>query len=217
MGSQGEKEHMKLKAYLLATGLALASLTASTTGFAQATPFKLNDVIPATLTVTDAAGKNHEFSSFRGKPVVLEWTNYDCPFVKKHYGVGNMQKLQKDYTAKGVTWLSVISSAPGKQGALTAAEAPKAIEDAGFSGTAVVLDPSGTLGRQFGAETTPHMFVLDATGKLVYRGAIDSIPSFNADDIQKADNYVAQALDAVLVGKSVATAQTKAYGCSVKY
>lgn len=208
---------MKLKAYLLAAGLALASVTASTMGFAQATQFKLNDVIPATLTVTDAAGKTHEFSSFRGKPVVLEWTNYGCPFVKKHYGVGNMQKLQKDYTAKGVAWLSVISSAPGKQGALTAAEAPKAIADAGFSGTAVVLDPTGDLGRQFGAETTPHMFVLDATGKLVYRGAIDSIPSFNADDIQKADNYVAQALDAVLAGKPVATPQTKAYGCSVKY
>jgi len=199
--------------------LALAAVfgLAATAAHAQTAAYKLGDTVPATLAFTDAEGATHTLGEYRGKPVVLEWTNAGCPFVRKHYDSGNMQQLQKSAAAKGAAWVSVISSAPGKQGYLKAAEAPAAVAQSGFAGTAVALDPSGTLGKAFGAETTPHMFVLDATGKLVYRGAIDSIPSFNREDIAKADNYVAAALADVLAGKPVTTPQTRPYGCSVKY
>lgn len=184
---------------------------------AAATPYKLGDVIPAATQLTDQNGKAHTLGNYRGKVVVLEWTNYGCPFVHKHYDSGNMQKLQETYTGKGVIWLSVISSAPGKQGYLTVNDAPAAIAKMGFKGTAVMLDPTGALGQSFAAETSPHMFVLNAQGKLVYMGAIDSIPSFNKEDIAKADNYVSDALDEVLAGKEVSTPQTNPYGCSIKY
>lgn len=199
------------------TALTVGLLAVSFAAQAQNATYKVGDTIPANLEVTDSTGKSHTFAEFRGQPVVLEWTNYGCPFVHKHYDSGNMQKLQQTYTGKGVTWLSVISSAEGKQGYLTPKDAQAAIAKMDFKGTAVLLDAKGTLGRAFGAETTPTMEVLDKSGKLVYSGAIDSIPSFSKADIAKSDNYVAQALDATLAGKPVATPVTKSYGCSVKY
>lgn len=179
--------------------------------------YKVGDVIPGTLMFTDHLGNTHRLADLRGTPVVLEWSNYGCPFVRKHYDSGNMQKLQADYTAKGVKWVSVMSSAAGKQGFLSAKDAPGAVAKAGFKGTFVALDSQGTLGRAFGAEATPHMFVLDKDGKLVYSGAIDSIPSFSKADIAKADNYIADVLDELLAGKPVTVPSTRAYGCSVKY
>ncbi len=167
-------------------------------------------------------GKTWTLADLAGKTVVLEWVNYDCPFVKKHYattdgGTGNMQALQKTYTAKGVVWLSINSSAPGKQGHLTAETATSSVAARGAAPTAVLLDPDGTVGRTYDAKTTPHLFVIDGTGTLVYQGAIDSLPSTDGADVAKADNYLKAALDAVLAGKPVAQGTTKAYGCSVKY
>ncbi|MBI1309054.1 MAG: redoxin domain-containing protein [Proteobacteria bacterium] len=198
---------------LLLALIALVTFSAN----AHAAAYAVGDAIPATVKVTLADGTTHSLQEYRGHPLVLEWTNYGCPFTRKHYDSGNMQKLQSTYTAQGVTWLSVMSSAPGKQGYYSQADAPSAIAHMGFKGTGVVLDPEGTLGRAFGAETTPDMYVIDASGKLAYRGAIDSIPSFSKEDIAKADNYVADALDEVLAGKEVTTPQTNPYGCSVKY
>lgn len=184
---------------------------------AHAAAYKLGDTIPASLTFTSADGKVHTFGEYRGHPLVLEWTNNGCPFVRKHYHSGNMQKLQAAATADGAAWVAVISSAPGKQGYITAAQAPAELKRMGFRGTTLALDPEGKLGRAFGAEASPHMFVIDAAGKLAYRGAIDSIPSFDEADIAKADNYVTAALADLAAGKPVATPQTNPYGCSIKY
>jgi hypothetical protein len=203
---------------LLFTALAMASVAfGATTVHAQEAPYKLGATIPASLTLTDQTGKVHTMSEFRGSPVVLEWTNPGCPFVRKHYDSGNMQKVQAATVAKGVTWIAVNSSAPGKQGYLDPKTAKADVAKTGFKGTFEALDSTGTLGKAFGAETTPHMFVIDASGKLAYMGAIDSIPSFSTDDIAKADNYVVDAVDELLAGKPVTTPQTKSYGCSVKY
>ncbi len=169
------------------------------------------------FTLPDADGKPRSLSEFSGKTVVLEWHNKDCPYVVKHYGSGNMQKLQKTYTAKGVVWLSIISSAPGKQGYVTGAQAAADMKAAGAAPTAVLLDPKGEVGQLYGAKTTPHMFVVSGDGKIVYNGAIDSIRSVNAGDIAKSENYVASALDAVAAGKAVPTPTSTPYGCSVKY
>jgi len=165
----------------------------------------------------DSKGQVRRLSDFRGKLVVLEWLNHDCPFVKKHYGSGNMQKLQAEYTAKGVVWLSIISSAPGKQGHRTGPQAEADTKDKGAGPTAVLLDPAGDVGKKYDAKTTPDMFVIDKEGKILYAGAIDSIPSTDSSDIPKAVNHVRQALDAALAGRPVSTPQTKPYGCSVKY
>ena len=169
------------------------------------------------FTLTDSKGTSHKLSDFRGKLVVLEWLNHECPFVKKHYSGGDMQKLQQEYTAKGVVWLSIISSAPGKQGHRTGPQAEADTADKKASPTAVLLDPSGEVGKKYDAKTTPEMFVLDKEGKVLYAGAIDSIKSTDSADIAKAENHVRAALDAALAGKPVPTPQTKPYGCSVKY
>ena len=162
-------------------------------------------------------GKTYDLVSLKGKFVVLEWLNHGCPYVKKHYGGGNMQALQKEYTAKGVVWLSVISSAPGKQGHSTADQANAAATEHGAHPTAVLLDESGAVGRLYDAKTTPHMFVIDPNGTLVYAGAIDDQPSFESDSLAGAKSYVRAALDEAMAGKPVTVASTKAYGCSVKY
>lgn len=162
-------------------------------------------------------GKEVKLADYKGKTVVLEWLNYGCPFVKKHYNGKNMQALQKDYTAKGVVWLSVVSSAEGKQGYGTPAEAEKERKAHGSKATAVILDPKGELGKLYGAQTTPHMFVIDPKGTLAYQGAIDDKPSADAASLKGAKNYVREALDAELAGRAPATAQTKSYGCGVKY
>ena len=169
------------------------------------------------FTLTDSKGTSHKLSDFRGKLVVLEWLNHECPFVKKHYEGGNMQKLQQEYTAKGVVWLSIISSAPGKQGHRTGPQADVDTKDKNPAPTAVLLDPSGEVGKKYDAKTTPEMFVLDKEGKILYAGAIDSIKSTDSADIAKAENHVRQALDAALAGQPVPTPKTTPYGCSVKY
>lgn len=169
------------------------------------------------FTLTSAAGKKVSLSAFKGKTVVLEWLNHGCPFVRKHYDSNNMQALQKKYRDQGVVWLSVISSAEGKQGYVTAPEALAEAKKYQSSASEILLDPKGDVGRAFEAKVTPHMYVINAAGVLVYQGAIDSIASADAADIAKSKNYVAQALDATLAGKPVTEASTKAYGCGVKY
>lgn len=169
------------------------------------------------FTLTDTKGAAHALADFAGKPVVLEWTNPDCPFVKKHYGAKNMQALQAKYVAQGAVWLSVCSSAPGKQGHYPADEWNRILAEQGSAATALLLDPDGQVGRAYGAKTTPHLFVIDAAGTLVYDGAIDDRPSTDSADIPGARAYVVEALDAVLAGAPVPVAQTKPYGCSVKY
>ena len=169
------------------------------------------------FSLKDSQDDFKKLSAYAGKFVVLEWMNHDCPFVKKQYSSGNMQKLQKEYTEKGVIWLSIISSAPGKQGHCTGPQAEANRKDMGACPTAVLLDPSGDVGQKYGAKTTPDIFIINPDGKVIYAGAIDSIPSANPSDCAKATNYVRETLDAALAGKPVPTPQTKSYGCSVKY
>lgn len=162
-------------------------------------------------------GKEVKLSDYKGKVVVLEWLNHGCPFVKKHYEGKNMQALQGELTKRDVVWLSVVSSAPGKQGHGTPAEAEAERKSHGSKASAIVIDEKGEIGKLYGAQTTPHMYVIDKTGKLVYQGAIDDKPSADQASLKGAKNYVREAVDAVLGGKPSPVAQTKAYGCSVKY
>jgi len=184
--------------------------------FAFAGQVKTNQPAPD-FTLTDTQGKSHSLKDFKGKYVVLEWVNFGCPFVKKHYDSGNMQKLQKQYTDKDVVWLSICSSAAGKQGHYSAEEAEKMRTEHKSNQTAYLIDESGEVGKTYGARTTPHMFVIDPQGKLIYQGAIDSIRSTDKADVDKADNYVEMALDAAMAGDSIAKQETQPYGCSVKY
>jgi peroxiredoxin len=169
------------------------------------------------FTAVDSNGKPVKLSDFQGKTVVLEWTNHDCPYVKKHYGSGNMQALQTETTGKGIVWLSVISSAPGQQGHVAGLEANKLTDDRKAKPSAVVLDPKGTVGRAYGATATPHMFVVAPDGKLAYSGAIDDKPNTNVADVKTARNFVRDAVAAVAAGKPMTPGQTRSYGCSVKY
>jgi peroxiredoxin len=165
----------------------------------------------------DQTGAARSLDSYKGKWVVLEWVNHECPFVQKHYGSGNMQKTQKAATAKGAVWLSVSSSAPGKQGAMDGKLAARLTAEKGAAPTAVLLDPDGTIGRAYGAKTTPHMFVIDPKGSVVYAGAIDDKPSTDQEDVKTAKNFVLTALDEAMAGKPVTASSTQPYGCSVKY
>ena len=169
------------------------------------------------FTGTDSNGKSHKLSDFKGKTVVLEWTNPGCPFVMKHYDSKNMQKLQADATAKDVVWLSINSSAAGKEGNQTPETANQYIKDKASKETARILDPTGEIGKLYDAKTTPHMFVINKEGVLVYDGAIDSDDSFKPEAIAGASNYVTAALTALEEGKPVEKSKTKPYGCSVKY
>jgi hypothetical protein len=169
------------------------------------------------FTLTDCCGETHNLADFKGKTVVLEWLNHGCPFVKKHYDQGNMQKLQKKYTDEGVVWLSIVSSAPGKQGHMTAEEANKTKEEKGSAATAVLLDEDGKVGQLYAAKVTPELFIINPEGTLVYAGGIDDKKSTDPADIATSTNYVAQALDELLAGKPVSQSVTAAYGCSVKY
>jgi peroxiredoxin len=169
------------------------------------------------FSLTDAKGKTHSLSEYKGKYVVLEWFNPDCPFVKKHYGSGNMQKLQEEYTSKGIVWLTIDSNAPGTEGNLTPEQAAKKMGEWKTRQTALLLDPEGKAGRAYGAKNTPDMIVINPEGKIVYEGAIDSKASPNPADIPSSTNYVKVALDESLAGKPVTTSSTKPYGCSVKY
>lgn len=167
--------------------------------------------------VTDIAGRPYDLAALSGSYVVLEWFNNECPFVNKHYASDNMQRLQQTYTAQGVIWLTIISSAPGRQGHVSAAEATAIRRDRKAAQTGIVLDPAGALGRRYGAKTTPHLFIINPSGVLIYAGAIDSKPSPNPADVAGAVNYVQRALDEAMAGKPVSTPKTRPYGCSVKY
>ncbi|HBN89445.1 MAG: thioredoxin family protein [Alteromonadaceae bacterium] len=199
---------MKLRHLVLAASAAVLSLglTAAPQIGAPAPDF----------TVVDSKGSSHSLRDFAGKTVVLEWTNHDCPFVKKHYQ-GNMQALQQEMTAQDVVWLSVISSAPGKQGHVSPSEADDLTASRNAAPTAVVFDESGVVGQAYAAKTTPHMYVIDKAGVLQYMGGIDSIPSTKVDDIAKATPLFANAAKAVLAGATPDPAISKPYGCSVKY
>src|SRR5213595_1884521 len=169
------------------------------------------------FSLTDAKGETYSPSQYKGKYVVLEWFNPECPFVKKHYGSGNMQKLQEAYTGKGVVWLTIDSNAPGSEGNLSADQAQKVMKDLNTKQTALLLDPEGKAGRTYNARNTPHMFVINPEGKIIYEGAIDSKASPNPADIPSSTNYVKVALDESMSGKPVSNANTRPYGCSVKY
>jgi len=169
------------------------------------------------ISATDSKGKTQTLSQYKGKYVVLEWFNPECPFVKKHYGSGNMQKLQEEFTGKGVVWLTIDSSAPGLDGNLTAEQANQRIAEWKAHSTAFLLDPDGKAGRTYAAKNTPHMFVINPEGKIVYEGAIDSKATANPADIASSNNYVKAALDESLAGKTVTTPSSRPYGCSVKY
>mgnify|MGYP003577465611 FL=1 len=197
--------------------LILSALTclASTALFAAESP-QVGSAAPD-FSVTDSKGKTQSVSQYKGKYVVLEWFNPECPFVKKHYGPGNMQKLQKEFTDKGVVWLAVDSSAPGKEGNLTPEQAEKKMTEWKTHATALVLDQDGKAGQAYGAKNTPHMFIIDPEGKIIYAGAIDSKATPNPADISSSTNYVKVALDESMAGKPVSTASTRPYGCSVKY
>ncbi len=173
---------------------------------------------PAPLfTATDSNGKDWSLADLKGKVVVIETTNHDCPYVIKHYRSGNMQAQQRDAAAKGVVWLTSASSAPGQEGFVTAAQANELTKSRNAAPAAVLLDPLSKIARAYGATVTPHMYIVAASGMLVYKGGIDSIPSSSTSDIPKAKQYVRLALDQVLAGKPVAEASTRPYGCSLKY
>jgi peroxiredoxin len=169
------------------------------------------------FTLKDGEGKEYSLAAAKGKYIVLEWVNFDCPFVGKHYGSGNMQQLQKTYTGKGVIWFSVCSSAPGTQGHFESADLKERMEEVKAAPTAYLVDESGTVGRMYGAKTTPHMFVIDPEGTLIYAGGIDDMASTKLDDVPKAKNYVRLVLDAAMSGKEVPLTESRPYGCSVKY
>ena len=199
----------KLAQYLLLSLLTVFSLAAHA-GVSVGQP-------APDFTGIDSNGNQHTLSQYKGKTVVLEWTNHDCPYVKKHYNSGNMQTLQKQATADGVVWLSIISSSPGKQGHVSGGKANDLTRSRNAAPTAVILDETSAIGRLYGAKTTPHMYIIDKTGQLVYMGGIDSIPSSDEADIAGAKNYVRAALDAMTAGKTIEDSITRPYGCSVKY
>jgi peroxiredoxin len=169
------------------------------------------------FTLPDYKDNQHNLSDYKGKFVVLEWVNFDCPFSKKHYESGNIPSLEKQYTKKGVVWLSINSSAPGRQGNFTKEQIRGELKAYRAMPTAYLIDSDGKVGHLYGAKTTPDMYVIDPSGTLIYAGAIDDRPTFDKDDIPGAKNYVKQALDAAMAGKPVQIAVTKSYGCSVKY
>ena len=198
---------------LLVTTFALAVFCLPALAHAAAGPGR---DAPA-FTLPSADGKEVSLSDFAGKVVVLEWTNAGCPFVRKHYDSGNMQSLQKKWKDKDVVWLTMNSSAPGKQGYVDAAAAKKEIAENKAEPTAYLLDHDGKVGKAYGARATPHMFVIDAKGKVAYTGAIDDKRTANVADIPRAENLVSLALEAVLAGKKVNAPATLPYGCGMKY
>lgn len=177
---------------------------------------KINEPAPD-FRLKDSYGKEHSLSDFKDKIVVLEWINFDCPFVKKHYKSNNMQMLQEKYTEKDIVWLAICSSAKSKQGNFSNEEINKRTKENNAKYTAYLIDESGKVGRMYGAKTTPHMYIIDRTGKLVYAGGIDDKPTTDIDDVEAAKNYVSAALDELLEGKEVSIKSSTPYGCSVKY
>lgn len=195
--------------------LAAALVGASFPAFAEGAPH-VGSPAPA-FTATDSNGKTVSLADLKGKTVVLEWTNDECPFVRKHYGSQSMQTLQKKWTDKGIVWLSVISSTPGEQGYADPAKANRLTADRGASPSAVLLDPKGYVGRIYGAQVTPHMYVIKPDGVLAYMGGIDDKPSTKAEDLKTAKNFVDTALSELSAGKPVSVTTSRPYGCTVKY
>ena len=193
----------------------IVSVVSATAAFAFDPP-TLGSAAPD-FSLNDAKGETHSFSQYKGKYVVLEWFNPKCPFVQKHYGSGNMQKLQEEYTSKGVVWLTINSSAPGTWGNLTPEQAERKLAEWKTHQTALLLDPEGKAGRAYGAKNTPNMVVINPKGKIIYEGAIDNKATPNPADIPTSTNYVKVALDESLAGKPVTTSRTKPYGCAVEY
>lgn len=200
---------------MLSRSILFTAAIALAASAAHAAPI-VGQAAPA-FTAKDADGKTRSLSEFNGKTVVLEWTNDGCPYVQKHYKSGAMQGLQKAAAKDGVVWLTLISSAPGKQGYLEGAQAKgwKAINGAGS--TALLLDPTGQVGQAYEAKTTPHMYIVDKTGKLAYMGGIDDKPTADPASLKGANNYVSAALSDIKAGRMVSTAVTKPYGCTIKY
>ncbi len=169
------------------------------------------------FTLTDTDGKQHSLADYKGKYVILEWVNFQCPFVGKHYGSGSMQALQEEMTARGAVWLSICSSAPGNEGYFEGDELRAKLKEKNAHPTAYLADPEGTVGRLYGAKTTPDMYVINPDGVLIYQGGIDNIASTDRDDIAKATNYVREVMTAAWDGKPLPVKVTRSYGCSVKY
>ena len=196
------------KLTILALSVAIASV-------AVASP-EIGKPAPA-FTLKDTSGKEHSLADFKGKLVVLEWVNHGCPFVKKHYESGNMQKVQAESVGSGAVWLSICSSAPDKQGHMSAEDAAAKAKEVDSKATAYLLDEDGTVGKAYDAKTTPEIFIINEQGLLVYKGAIDDKPSASSADIEGAVNHVTAALKEIKGGKPVTVSSTKPYGCSVKY
>jgi peroxiredoxin len=203
---------------VLVIGLYCAAsiITLSTGAQAAVAQARIGAPAPA-FTLTDSNGRALSLADFKDKTVVLEWTNHDCPYVGKHYRGNNMQALQKKWTGQGVAWLSVISSAPGLNGHVSPQQANKLTIDRGAAPTAVLFDPTGKVGRAYGARTTPHMYVINGEGTLVYMGGIDDQPSARLEDLKSARNFVDEALSEISQGKPVSVTGSRAYGCSIKY
>ena len=195
-----------------ASSLVLPALAA---GLSQAKAATVGQAAPD-FTATDTLGKTHKLSDFKGKHVVLEWTNPGCPFVVKHYA-GNMQTLQNEFTTKGVVWLSINSTETGSRDYLAPAKLMAWKAEKKASASAMLMDDSGKIGQLYSAKTTPHMYIINPQGLLVYAGAIDSVPSARVEDIKTATNYIRQGLNEALGGKAISVALTRPYGCSVKY
>jgi len=195
--------------------IALAAVTMAA-GTTLAQKLAVNEPAPD-FTLTDIAGKTHTLADYRGKTVVLEWVNQECPFVVKHYASGNLPATQRAATADGVVWLTINSGRPGAQGDFEPARVEKWAKEHSAAYTAYFRDQDGKVGRLYGAKTTPHMFIVGTDGALLYKGAIDSIRSSRQSDIPNAKNYVAAALGEIKGGKPVADADTVAYGCTIHY
>jgi hypothetical protein len=207
-------------AVLLLGGITARQISAMADPASLPDPVTVGGPAPA-FTATDTRGGSHSLAGYAGKWVVLEWFNHGCPYTKKHYalvnGTGNSQAMQREYTRRGVIWLSIVSSGPGRQGYSTAEDANDVAREKGAAPTAIIRDTAGVLGRLYGARTTPQYAIIDPRGVLRYGGAIDDRPTPSAKDIAGATNYVRAALDAGLAGRPIAVAQTQPYGCEVKY
>src|SRR5499427_7647665 len=214
------RETMSRRRFLTTTGtLILVGQAASTVGPLPswgATAAKVGDPAPD-FTAPSTKGTPVSLGEYKGKIVILEWTNHECPYVRKHYESGNMQALQRETTGQGVIWLTIISSAKGEQGNVTPSQADKLTTSRKAAPTAVLLDEKGVVGQMYGATNTPHMYIVDKGGVLVYAGAIDDRPTTRRADVQGANNYVRAALEQVTAGQPVKTPVTRAYGCTVKY
>ena len=203
---------------VLALGLCCAAMVVPLSAAAQSAPGKVRVGGPApAFSLNDSTGRALSLADLKGKTVVLEWTSHECPYVGKHYRGKSMQALQKKWTGQGVVWLSVISSGPGEPGHVSPEQANKLTAERGAAPSAVLFDPTGKVGRAYGARTTPHMYVINGDGALVYMGGIDDKPTARLEDLKGAKNFVDAALGEIAQGKPVSVSTSRAYGCSIKY